>query len=226
MDLVCSYCNTIGFSAENLGTQRNVHFGVKCCNKGKVHGSIPLLPNIPASLHHLYTSPDSLSEYFRKNIRKFNSGLCMASMVVKEETRSTRHGGIASFTIKGQIFCGIGSIQNAAGCTPKFIQTYFFDTDEQAIIRSAFLDIGNPEDNIRNHTLFQRLHEMLLNCQNTYITSFLSIHEYIQRIEVPPDNLRISIHADIRSSAEHSGRYNLPQGSEVAILMPNVVASS
>jgi len=65
---------------------------------------------------------------------------------------------------------------------------------------------------------------MLLNCQNTYITSFLSIHEYIQRIQVPPDNLRISIHADIRSSAEHSGRYNLQQGSEVAILMPNVEA--
>jgi hypothetical protein len=65
---------------------------------------------------------------------------------------------------------------------------------------------------------------MLLNCQNTYITSFLSIHEYIQRIQVPPDNLCISIHADIRPSAEHSGRYNLPQGSEVAILMPNVEA--
>jgi hypothetical protein len=141
MDLICSYCNAIGFSAENLGTQRNVHFSVKHCNKGKVHGSIPLLPNIPASLHHLYTSPN-----------RFYFSNCM---VVKEETMSIRHGGIASFTIKGQLFCGIGSIQYAAGCTPKFIQKYFFDTDEQAIIRSAFLDIGNREDNIRSHTLFQ-----------------------------------------------------------------------
>ena len=65
---------------------------------------------------------------------------------------------------------------------------------------------------------------MLLDCGNTYITSFLSINEYIQRMQIPPENLRISIHADVRPSTEHSGRYNLPQVSEVAILMPNIVA--
>jgi hypothetical protein len=80
------------------------------------------------------------------------------------------------------------------------------------------------EDNTRNHTLFQQLQEMLLSCQNTYITSFLFIHECIKRMQVSPDNLRIAIHVAIRPSAKHSGQYNLPQGSEVAILKPNVVA--
>jgi hypothetical protein len=58
----------------------------------------------------------------------------LASMAVIEETISIRHRGISSFTIKGQLFCRIGSIQNATGRAPKFIQTYFFDTIEQAII--------------------------------------------------------------------------------------------
>jgi hypothetical protein len=91
----------------------------------------------------------------------------MASIAEKEETMSIRHGGVASYRIKGQLFRGIGSIQNAAGSTPRLIQTYFFDNEEQATLCTAFLDRGNEEENARNLQLFQQLHQMLLDSGNT-----------------------------------------------------------
>jgi hypothetical protein len=63
--------------------------------------------------------------------------------------------GISSFTIKGQLFHGISSIQIATGFTPRFIPTYFFDTAEQTMMHTTFLDGGNAEDNARNLNLFQ-----------------------------------------------------------------------
>ena len=49
------------------------------------------------------------------------------------------------------------------------------------------------------------------------------MREVIQRMNVPPQEFNIALHADERPNAEHIGRYNLPECSEISILMPNEV---
>jgi hypothetical protein len=80
-------------------------------------------------------------------------------------------------------------------------------------------------ENQHNTQLFQYIHQALLQCPNTYLLSFLSVNKFMQREQIQPNNFCIAIHADIHpDSAQHQHQYNLPECSEVAILMPNAVA--
>ena len=145
-------------------------------------------------------------------------------MHAKDETANRYQGGVACYRISGQDFRTIGNIQNNDGA-PHFLQTYFYDNEDQATIRAGFYNGANALENQRNTQLFRDIHEALLQCPNTYLLSFLSVNEYIQREQIQPNNLRIAIHADTcPDNAQHQRQYNLPECSEVAILMPNAVA--
>ena len=59
----------------------------------------------------------------------------------------------------------------------------------------------------------------MLERENTYLQSFLSINELVTKGDVGP-TIKVVLHADKRPDKEHPGRYNLPSSSEVAILLP------
>jgi hypothetical protein len=103
------------------------------------------------------------------------------------------------------------------------LQTYFYDEDEQAELRAQLCRNENDVYNQQNLSLFHSIHQALLECGNTYLQSFLCINEVIQQMPFPPEEIKISIHADMRPSLEHRRCYNLPECSEVSILMPNIV---
>ena len=87
-----------GYKGENKGANLNdIYFGNLCCNKGKI--MLPMFPAHPESLHGLFTETNSLAKYFRANIRLFNSGMAVASVMVTEKTVLTH--GPASFKVCG-----------------------------------------------------------------------------------------------------------------------------
>lgn len=145
----------------------------------------------------------------------------MVTMRVTNETPT----GSSSYKISGQFFRNMRNLINAERTIPVGIQTYFYDTDEQATLRANFLnppgDAVDPNYDL-NITLFQAIHEQLEVC-NSYLISFKSVKEYIDSLPNPPDDIKIAIHADIRPPEEHRRRFNLPECSEVAILMPNAI---
>ena len=74
--------------------------------------------------------------------------------------------------------------------------------------------------------IFAQLQQCLTDCNNSYLVSFLSVREVIQQMNVPPEKLKIAIHAERRPSGEHIRRFNLPECSEISILMPNDVTAN
>ena len=54
---------------------------------------------------------------------------------------------------------------------------------------------------------------------NTYLQSFFSVNEYIQRNNLSPENLNLELHAtDKPPPGHHKGRYHLPTATEVSLL--------
>ena len=66
MKTICNYCCAKGFHSENKGTKNLPHFGILCCNKGKIDLT-PFNP-LPQKLDDFFTADDSDSKHFRKNI--------------------------------------------------------------------------------------------------------------------------------------------------------------
>jgi hypothetical protein len=68
-------------------------------------------------------------------------------------------------------------------------------------------------------TIFRDLQAML-RANNSYLQSFLTVRELIDAGQVTED-IKIVLHADRRPPGEHARCYNMPSGSEVAILLPH-----
>ena len=70
----------------------------------------------------------------------------------------------------------LGPMTLMLGKRPKYLQTYFYDPDYQHHQRALFLQ-ENPEELDNNHqknlATFQLLHNILLECNNRYLISFL-----------------------------------------------------
>jgi len=217
----CAFCGAVGFECENRGNGNQIHFGDLCCRRGKT--DLDPIPAPPAFFTHLYTAQDEEGVFFRSNIRRLNSSFSMAAMVVNDQTVSHQQSGVASFRIKGQLLRTIGSIRSSTEDNCSFLQTYFYE--EHARRRTSYYyDSERGPEGDMFFALCQTIHQELISCGNTYLQSFLAIPQVIERLQAPPQEIRISIHADCRPSQTHIGRYGLPQCCEVAILMPNEVA--
>jgi hypothetical protein len=127
----------------------------------------------------------------------------MVSMHAKDETANRYQGDVACYRISGQVFRTIGNIRNNDGA-PCFLQTYFYDNEDHATICAGFYYGDNALENQHNTQFFWDIHQALLQCPNTYLLSFLSVNEYVQREQIQPNNLHIAIHADIHpDNAQH-----------------------
>ena len=94
---------------------------------------------------------------------------------------------------------------------PKFLQLYFYDTDEATKYRLEIMPKLSAE-------ILKELTEEI-NKVNCYAKSFKAVHEFVSDED---DDVKIILIGDKRKvpSGQHPKRYNLPQGCEVAALMP------
>ena len=132
-DKVCGHCGAMGYHSELVSTGRRgsqPNFGKLCCHGGKVN--LILFPQPPDSLKNLIDGTDDDSSFFLKNIRKFNSGMAMASF---QFTDTTVGGNKSMIRIQGQVYHCVGPMRNAAVNSTNFIQTYFLDPEQQAMVR-------------------------------------------------------------------------------------------
>ena len=170
-----------------------------CCGQGDI--VLPAIPEPPKELRNLFEQ-----KKFTENIRGYNNILAMASIgcTTPESVRGP------NFKILGKVYHKIGSLLPADEENPKFLQLYFYDNDEATNIRLKIMPKLDKE-------ILKKLTKIIEE-NNSYIKSFKSAMEYIS------DNNEVSLVllADKKKIpvGEHSRRYNLPQGSEIAAIMP------
>ncbi len=169
-----------------------------CCEKGQIR--LPACKDIPEKLKALYDIPE-----FLQNIRSYNNAVALASIGCHEEVLP---GFSPTFKIHGKVFHRIGSLKPPDGQKPKFAQIYFHDTEHEVDNR---LD-HNPH---LNRSTLQKLQDCL-KVNNTYVQSLM----YASELSNENPDVNIVIHAEKRPQQEHSRRYNIPTGSEVAVIMP------
>ena len=214
MTVKCFFCGALGFKSEVIKTTKGEHhFGDMCCRKGEV--KVPKRPKIPKQLQDLFKSEDDDSKFFLKNIRKFNSGMSMASFQFSDMSLP----GPGMIRIQGQVQRNIGPLINNRQNQARNIQTYFLDEHLQAEHRAAKAGIISETDKEIAKRIFTKLYNCLSECNNTYLQDFVTIKEWTKKEKVK--DVYIGFHADKRPKGQHKRRYNAPVTSEVALLMPN-----
>ena len=185
----CKHCKAFRYK-----TERNF-----CCSQGDV--IVPSIPEPPEALEVLYGK-----KAFTDNLRAYNNILAMTSIGCN--TPGEMMG--PNFKILGKVYHQLGSLIPSEGEDPKFLQLYFYDTDEAQARRLKIMPKWN--ENILK-TLTQIIEE-----NNNYIKSFKTALELVK----DSSELSLVLVADKNKIpvGEHSRRFNLPQGSEVAAIMP------
>ncbi|EDV21695.1 uncharacterized protein TRIADDRAFT_59671 [Trichoplax adhaerens] len=103
MNKQCRYCKALMSIEERFGGALNQPKFDLCCLSGKI--AIQEVPDPLDELRRLLTDMDTVSKYFRANIRKFNCGLCMASMKANDVNIA---GGASTYRIQGLIYRILG----------------------------------------------------------------------------------------------------------------------
>ena len=115
-----------------------------------------------------------------------------------------------NFKVQGKLHHLLGPIgPPAVGQTPKFAQLYFHDADHETENRLSHVRTKLKPEILR--PLQEMLHDI-----NPYVQSFKSALDILTR----EADVRIVLVAKKSPDSTNPGCYNLPSGSEVAVLMP------
>ena len=140
------------------------------------------------------------------NSRHYNNALALASL----GTDGAPEQG-PNFKIQGKLYHLLGPIgPPGKGKKPKFAQLYFHDTESEVENRQSHQRTRlNPQ-------ILKSLQDMLHVC-NPYVQSLKSALEIVGE----DDEKKIVLVASKKKTNDGKpGSYNLPSGSEVAVLMP------
>ena len=185
----CNHCSAFRFKKET-------NF---CCSQGDV--VLPTIPDPPKELQMLFKN-----KKFTDNIRGYNNILAMASIGL---TLPDNMKG-PNFKVQGKVYHRIGSLLPADGEDPKFLQLYFYDSDEATDLRLKIMPKLNAD-------ILKKL-TGIIEKNSSYIKSFKAALEYVD----DDSELSLVLVADKKKipKGEHARKYSLPQGSEVAAIMP------
>ena len=204
----CSHCGAQTLIEEKLcrSSKRNPKFGRLCCKNGVVQ--IPLIePPFPLLRDLLSRRND----YFKKNIRKYNNCLAFASICINERSVP---GGCPNFSIQGRACHKVSNLIAPDDKTPAFVQTYAFDSSEQAGMRAEFhedLKQGEPREILESLLSAFMVHNPHAQMFHQNINLLLNDEQY--------KNYDLVIRADPKS--DDLRRYNMPSDkNEVAVLLP------
>lgn len=199
----CSKCNALMWLSERLKSSslKSPKFSL-CCLSGSI--KIPNVDPIPDKLRELLTGSDQKSEYFRTNIRMFNSILSFTSMnckLDKELMKATT--GVYTFRISGSIHHSISESMTTS--SPKFSQIYILDGDAQIAHREQMFPF--VQANILRELQIMLAHE------NPYVQIYHQIGHQLKH--EPNKQLKLVL----KNNYKRDKRFNLPSANELAILM-------
>ena len=116
-------------------------------------------------------------------------------------------------TVQGRVYHYLGALIPPERIKLSYASVYVHDIDE---IERATIRGNNVWQQLNQNILVDLGAAILQN--NTYAQTFHSLQEWARRDR--PNDYRMIIHADKRPLAEHARRYNNPQTSEVAAIIP------
>ena len=149
-------------------TLKENKFGI-CCLDGEIE--IPLLPQPPNEIQKLLDENDDKSQFFKNNIRAFNSALAMSSLGAKQQ--HLPKGGPSIFKIQCTVSHLIGSLlpinENEAS---KFVQIYIYDNENE--IDNRLKALNDLDNNVGRSILhIAKCHKKIIF---TYKNSFLHMN--------------------------------------------------
>lgn len=149
-DKICSFCKALLLPGEN---------SKKCCVEGKV--SLRLRPALPDYLQILrdHNLEFQGAAAFRKQSKKYNALLSMASVIVGQERQPA--GAFWSVSLlNGDFHRLIGDLMTVPGQAPRYLGCYFIDADQAMEAR-----VTSPisKNNRLNVDILTALHKMLLS---------------------------------------------------------------
>ena len=168
-----------------------------CCHQGKI--DLEPIHDPPRVIKDLLKQKE-----FTDNIRAYNNALALASLGTDHKQEIG-----PNFKIQGKLHHKIGALAPVDG-DPKFAQIYFFDSDHELENRLQKNDSLNPEILA---TLQECLHQV-----NPYIKDIKAALEIVK--DDPECRLVLKNDLKLKPKESHTRSYNLPSGSEVAVLLP------
>ena len=159
-----------------------------CCGDGKI--KLPTILETPEVLNSLLNyNGGSLSTFFRKNIRTFNSMFAFTSFGANIELSTKDSHGPYVFKISGQIHHLMGSLLPTDDERPRFAQLYIYDTENEVENKmSSFIFDETSKD--LSQSIVQLLIEML-NQTNKLVKSFRMVKDRFKLPEIPSMKLRL-----------------------------------
>ena len=172
-----------------------------CCKEGKVLQSVQPYKDPPRSLCELLQE-----KVFCENIKEYNNALAFASL----GTDKVPEAG-PNYKILGKLHHRIGTIGMPTEDKPKFAQLYFYDQANETQNR-----LDHQKKKLKPH-IMKTLQEMV-HQNNPYVKSLKAALDICS----DENNLKLVLYADskLKPKDAHTRSYNLPIGSEVAVLLP------
>ena len=150
--------------------------------------------------------------------------MAMASVLINNFSQIT-YGVPGAFCIQGKMHRFVGPLIPGAGTDPRCLQVYFYDPQTQAEMRAEHLN-NNPNSAAHEGDIqiFRSLHQVLIDCNNSYLGSLLQLKEFVDSLPEEPCNIRVLLDDMARPNGFHLGRLNVPSVPEVSILIPNDIS--
>lgn len=182
-----------------------------CCAAGKV--VLPQLNPPPEPLAALISGVGEESKLFLRKIRKFNSCFQMTSFRATKIVTNRDDDGRnfeTTFTVQGQVYHQIGSLNAMPGKTPKFLQIYFMGNEEDAVdVRCQH----NHIEHIQERAIVASL-QTFLEDNNLLLQLFKQVSPRLIN-----DNYMVVIKANKVPVGQHARQYNAPTINDVAIVI-------
>ncbi|XP_076908821.1 uncharacterized protein LOC143565856 [Bidens hawaiensis] len=221
---LCQRCHAKLWKDEALrSSQRQAKSSFSLCY-GYCKVQIPDFKPVPSEYKSLFTSLDSKSKHFLKNIRRYNSMFAFTSMGGKVDSSINKGNASFIFRLSGENYHSIGSLLPTSGSKSKFSQLYIYDTDNEIANKQGALgqtkNVSTSSSEILDLEIIQDLKAML-DSHNQLVKSYRMARDCFQ--SNPNANLKLRLIA----KRQQDGRtYNLPTASEVAALIVGDIDNS
>ncbi|GJZ46053.1 DNA helicase [Tanacetum coccineum] len=203
-ECVCRHCGAMFWECERhtKSVSRREPEYSKCCHGGRV--SLCAVPEYPQYIKELYKN-----RHFIENIRAYNQMFSMTSLGVNVDTSINDGKGPYVFRVSGQIYHWIGSMCPDNDATPRFLQLYIYDTENEVKNRMAHFG-GECEGGLKKE-IVEGLIEFLDN-NNALVQLFRTARDKYMESDIP--NLKVKLYNVIGTR-----RYELPTPETIGAIV-------
>ena len=211
MNNICAACGALMFKDEThcgklTENSPTATFSSCCVNENIVP---PPIKDPPELLKRLLKGNTARDKAFCDNIRAYNSSLAFASLGLTGKEFKFKNPGPYCYRINGQLYHSISQLQPEPGKPPGFSQIHIYDQQHE-------LDNCMRPFPTLDHELLLELQQMIKSV-NPYAHKYLQVADLME--EHPIGNIKMVLRSPTKQVDPR--RYNLPSGTDVAVIMPS-----